>query len=109
MSSQKDDSEISGKVAKSGLMEAEKPISTSPIIPVHEKKWTDGSIPLDAVSTSLAKLGKVSTVIFVSLFLASTEVELQTVTLALIQPFNNNHDLGKLRKLATSPTNELQK
>lgn len=58
VSSQKDDSEISGKVAKSGLMEAEKPISTSPIIPVHEKKWTDGSIPLDAVSTSLAKLGK---------------------------------------------------
>lgn len=28
-------------------------------ITVHEKKWTDGSVPLDAVSTDLAKLGKV--------------------------------------------------
>ncbi|KAJ4823641.1 hypothetical protein Tsubulata_017936 [Turnera subulata] len=25
---------------------------------VHDKKWTDGSVPLDAVSTDLAKLGK---------------------------------------------------
>lgn len=28
-------------------------------IPVHEKKWTDGSVPLDAVSVDLASLGKV--------------------------------------------------
>ncbi|XP_042973281.1 uncharacterized protein LOC122305056 [Carya illinoinensis] len=27
-------------------------------IPVHEKKWTDGSVPLDAVSVDLASLGK---------------------------------------------------
>ncbi|KAL5771301.1 hypothetical protein ACOSP7_015455 [Xanthoceras sorbifolium] len=27
-------------------------------VTVHEKKWTDGSVPLDAVSTDLAKLGK---------------------------------------------------
>lgn len=26
---------------------------------VHEKKWTDGSVPLDAVSSELAKFGKV--------------------------------------------------
>lgn len=28
-------------------------------ITVHEKKWTDGSVSLDTVSTDLAKLGKV--------------------------------------------------
>lgn len=27
-------------------------------ITVHDKKWTDGSVPLDALSSSLAKLGK---------------------------------------------------
>ncbi|KAI9192849.1 hypothetical protein LWI28_028450 [Acer negundo] len=27
-------------------------------VTVHEKKWTDGSVPLDAVSTDLARLGK---------------------------------------------------
>nr|XP_023915989.1 uncharacterized protein LOC112027572 [Quercus suber]POF06116.1 hypothetical protein CFP56_45975 [Quercus suber] len=27
-------------------------------IAVHEKKWTDGSVPLDAVSSDLARLGK---------------------------------------------------
>ena len=26
---------------------------------IHEKKWTDGSVPLDAVSGNLARLGKV--------------------------------------------------
>lgn len=28
-------------------------------ITVHEKKWTDGSVSLETVSTDLAKLGKV--------------------------------------------------
>lgn len=60
--SNKEDSEISGNPAKSSVLKAglepEKPTSATPIITVHEKKWTDGSIPLDAVSTSLAKLGK---------------------------------------------------
>lgn len=28
-------------------------------ITIHEKKWTDGSVPLDAVSGNLARLGKV--------------------------------------------------
>jgi hypothetical protein len=28
-------------------------------ITVHEKKWTDGSVPLDALSSDLARLGKV--------------------------------------------------
>ncbi|KAE9462793.1 hypothetical protein C3L33_05311, partial [Rhododendron williamsianum] len=60
--SNKEDSEISGKTTKSSFMEAglepERPTSATPIITVHEKKWTDGSILLDAVSTSLAKLGK---------------------------------------------------
>lgn len=48
-------------------LEPEKPTSATPIITVHEKKWTDGSIPLDAVSTSLAKLGKVNTKIIISI------------------------------------------
>ena len=28
-------------------------------ITIYEKKWTDGTVPLDAVSEKLAKLGKV--------------------------------------------------
>lgn len=51
-----------GKV-KSGAAEnspgAEKPNNAAPVIPVHEKKWTDGSVPLHSVSSELAKLGKV--------------------------------------------------
>ncbi|KAK3028079.1 hypothetical protein RJ639_039370 [Escallonia herrerae] len=36
----------------------EKPNIAAAGITVHEKKWTDGSVPLDAVSSDLAKLGK---------------------------------------------------
>ncbi|CAI9765927.1 unnamed protein product [Fraxinus pennsylvanica] len=36
----------------------EKPNEASPVITIHEKKWTDGSIPLDALSSGLALLGK---------------------------------------------------
>ncbi|CAN4094362.1 unnamed protein product [Withania somnifera] len=36
----------------------EKPNNAAPVIPVHEKKWTDGSVPLHTVSAELAKLGK---------------------------------------------------
>ncbi|KAL7259874.1 hypothetical protein ACSBR1_005691 [Camellia fascicularis] len=53
----KDDSETCEK-AKSSSVVAEKPICTAPGITVHEKKWTDGSTPLDAVSAKLARLGK---------------------------------------------------
>ncbi|PSS01856.1 Coronin-like protein [Actinidia chinensis var. chinensis] len=57
----KDDSEAFGK-AKSSLNEGglvpEKATCAAPAITIHEKKWTDGSIPLDAVSANLAKLGK---------------------------------------------------
>ncbi|XP_031093455.1 uncharacterized protein LOC115998116 [Ipomoea triloba] len=35
----------------------EKP-NMAPVIPVHEKKWTDGSVPLDSLTSDLAKLGK---------------------------------------------------
>ncbi|XP_075517455.1 uncharacterized protein LOC142551880 [Primulina tabacum] len=35
--------------------------NVAPVITIHEKKWTDGSIPLDSVSSSLAKLGKDAT------------------------------------------------
>lgn len=38
----------------------EKP-NMAPVIPVHEKKWTDGSVPLDSLTSDLAKLGKVWT------------------------------------------------
>ncbi|GAA0153370.1 hypothetical protein LIER_11624 [Lithospermum erythrorhizon] len=37
---------------------SEKSTDSAPVITVHEKKWTDGSVPLVAVSTDLAKLGK---------------------------------------------------
>ncbi|KAF3669952.1 putative omega-hydroxypalmitate O-feruloyl transferase [Capsicum annuum] len=36
----------------------EKTSNAAPVIPVHEKKWTDGSVPLHSVSSELAKLGK---------------------------------------------------
>ncbi|KAG8376843.1 hypothetical protein BUALT_Bualt09G0106000 [Buddleja alternifolia] len=36
----------------------EKPSSPAPVITIHEKKWTDGSVSLDSVSSGLAKLGK---------------------------------------------------
>ncbi|PSS15615.1 Serine/arginine repetitive matrix protein [Actinidia chinensis var. chinensis] len=57
----KDDSEAFGKVKSSlneGGLVPEKPTCAAPAITIHEKKWTDGSIPLDAVSANLAKLGK---------------------------------------------------
>lgn len=31
----------------------------APVITIHEKKWTDGSVSLDMLSSGLAKLGKV--------------------------------------------------
>nr|CAD1817443.1 unnamed protein product [Ananas comosus var. bracteatus] len=37
---------------------SEKQNLASANVTVHERKWTDGSIPLDAVSSNLAKLGK---------------------------------------------------
>ncbi|XP_077236968.1 serine/arginine repetitive matrix protein, putative (DUF936) [Tasmannia lanceolata] len=36
----------------------EKPSRAAPRITVHDRKWTDGSIPLDAVPPNLARLGK---------------------------------------------------
>ncbi|KAL3535784.1 hypothetical protein ACH5RR_004245 [Cinchona calisaya] len=47
---------------KSGAVESpsdmEKQNGGAPLITVHEKKWTDGSIPLNAVSLELGNLGK---------------------------------------------------
>ncbi|XP_004252055.2 uncharacterized protein [Solanum lycopersicum] len=47
---------------KSGAAEnspdTEKSNNAAPVIPVHEKKWTDGSVPLHSVTSELAKLGK---------------------------------------------------
>ncbi|XP_043698862.1 uncharacterized protein LOC122649688 [Telopea speciosissima] len=37
---------------------AEKHGSTTPTITVHDRKWTDGSVPLDFVPARLARLGK---------------------------------------------------
>ncbi|KAL6575130.1 hypothetical protein OROMI_012415 [Orobanche minor] len=39
-------------------VEQEKPNGAAPVITIHEKKWTDGSVSLDLVSSGLAKLGK---------------------------------------------------
>jgi Plant protein of unknown function (DUF936) len=41
----------------SALSEKTRPIH-GPKISLHDHKWTDGSIPLNGVSDSLAKLGK---------------------------------------------------
>ncbi|XP_016471530.2 uncharacterized protein LOC107793650 [Nicotiana tabacum] len=61
VSSHADDFGSEAKV-KSGVAEnssdAEKTKNVAPVIPVHEKKWTDGSVSLNAVSSELAKLGK---------------------------------------------------
>lgn len=62
VSSHADDFGSEGKI-KSGVAEnssdTEKPNNVAPVIPVHEKKWTDGSVSLNSVSAELAKLGKV--------------------------------------------------
>lgn len=47
----------------------EKPGQTIPKITVHDPKWTNGSIPLDAVPTNLARLGKVC-ILFLGNFLS---------------------------------------
>ncbi|MQM09577.1 hypothetical protein Taro_042452 [Colocasia esculenta] len=36
----------------------EKPSRVTPKITVHDRKWTDGSVPLDALTDNLVKLGK---------------------------------------------------
>ncbi|KAA8523079.1 hypothetical protein F0562_009502 [Nyssa sinensis] len=41
-----------------GCSVSDKPTRSASGITVHEKKWTDGSVPLDAVSADLARLGK---------------------------------------------------
>nr|XP_017215679.1 PREDICTED: uncharacterized protein LOC108193505 isoform X2 [Daucus carota subsp. sativus] len=41
-----------------GSFVTEKSSNVAPVIAVHEKKWTDGSVPLDSISSELAKLGK---------------------------------------------------
>ncbi|CAA0818768.1 Plant protein of unknown function (DUF936 [Striga hermonthica] len=45
-------------VKSESSMEQEKTNGMAPVITVHEKKWTDGSVSLDMVSSGLAKLGK---------------------------------------------------
>lgn len=60
-SNQDDDSsnEKSKPSSPEGSLDKEKPACAAIGFTVHEKKWTDGSIPLDAVSSDLAMLGKV--------------------------------------------------
>ncbi|CAB4288446.1 unnamed protein product [Prunus armeniaca] len=56
------DDSSSDEKTKSGSPEdclaQEKPSCTALGITVHERKWTDGSVSLDAVSSDLARLGK---------------------------------------------------
>ena len=40
-------------------LNGEKPNFEALGITVHEKKWTDGTVPMDAVSADLSRLGKV--------------------------------------------------
>lgn len=56
------ESSATNEKSKSGLVESpkapERPIGTAPAITIHEKKWTDGSVSLAALSSDLAWLGK---------------------------------------------------
>lgn len=45
--------------SKEAHLEPEKQSEPAPVITIHEKKWTDGSVSLDILSLGLAKLGKV--------------------------------------------------
>ncbi|XP_010688138.2 uncharacterized protein LOC104902146 [Beta vulgaris subsp. vulgaris] len=57
----KDDMSTDGKSKSSApedCMVFDKPTALAAGITIHDKKWTDGSIPLDSVPSSLAKLGK---------------------------------------------------
>ncbi|GER26997.1 hypothetical protein STAS_02666 [Striga asiatica] len=45
-------------VKSESSVEQEKANGAAPVITIHEKKWTDGSVSLDMVSSGLAKLGK---------------------------------------------------
>lgn len=58
----KDDSSTDGKSKSSSPEDCavfDKPSALAAGITIHDKKWTDGSVPLDSVSSSLTKLGKV--------------------------------------------------
>ena len=44
--------------------------TTAPKITLHNPKWTDGSIPLDALLHKLSKIGKVSDCSFILLALS---------------------------------------
>lgn len=59
-----DDSSNNEKAKSSspeGCVGQERPSCAALGVTVHERKWTDGSVPLDAVSADLSKLGKVVT------------------------------------------------
>ncbi|KAK2404784.1 putative serine/arginine repetitive matrix protein [Trifolium repens] len=64
--SQKSDNNDSSSVDENSIvsspqrsLEPEKSKFVGLDITIHEKKWTDGSVPLDSVSANLSKLGKV--------------------------------------------------
>lgn len=62
------------------------------MITIHEKKWTDGSVSLDAVTSGLAKLGKVykdmifsSTISIINVPLCCSELKNESVCVFLDQ------------------------
>uniref|UniRef100_A0A7N0TBG4 Uncharacterized protein n=1 Tax=Kalanchoe fedtschenkoi TaxID=63787 RepID=A0A7N0TBG4_KALFE len=58
-----DESSTDGKTKLScaeSIQEPDKKPPAAPEIIIHDKKWSDGSVPLDAVSADLASLGKVA-------------------------------------------------
>ncbi|KAL2924684.1 Transcription factor HRS1 [Bienertia sinuspersici] len=59
----KDDSSTDGKSKSASPLPEDCSVSDKPSvlaagITIHDKKWTDGSVPLDSVSSNLTKLGK---------------------------------------------------
>ena len=63
-----------------GSFVTEKSSNVAPVIAVHEKKWTDGSVPLDSISSELAKLGKV---LWISEHLSNERLNKQNIYLYL--------------------------
>lgn len=68
-----------GSPQTQSCLEQEKPSFAALGITIHEKKWTDGSVPFDAVSANLSRLAKVSSILefyycFLVIFLYSLEL-----------------------------------
>ncbi|XP_019151277.1 PREDICTED: uncharacterized protein LOC109148017 isoform X2 [Ipomoea nil] len=76
----------------------EKP-NVAPVIPVHEKKWTDGSVPLDSLTSDLARLGKEAMQRRVAASMAAAEaLEEALATESIVRGLSKFSDLSSSSK-----------